>query len=114
MAFIYKIVAAPLWHDAVARDLFAGAAIDLADGYIHLSDASQVKETAQRYFAGQADLLLVAFHAQAFGDALKWEVSRGGQLFPHVYGPLVPSRAAWAKRLPWTGSDFDFPPGWDA
>jgi uncharacterized protein (DUF952 family) len=112
MTLIYKITDAAVWADAASRGRFEGAPIDLADGYIHFSDASQVEETARKYFAGQANLLLVAFEAEVFGSALKWEVSRGGALFPHLYATLDPSLALWAKPLPWTGDAHDFPRGW--
>ncbi len=100
MAVIYKIVPEPLWQDARAEGVFHGASIDLADGYIHFSTAEQAKETAARHFAGQAGLLLVAVDAQVLGDALKYEPSRGGDLFPHLYGPLSTSSALWVEPLP--------------
>jgi uncharacterized protein (DUF952 family) len=112
MSLIYKIVDAEHWQKAVGAGLFEGAAIDLADGYIHLSDATQAEETARRYFADQHDLLLVAFDPTIFGDTLKWEPSRGGALFPHVYGTINPALAMWAKPLPWNGTSHDFPAGW--
>jgi uncharacterized protein (DUF952 family) len=112
MALIYKIVAKNAWQETVAADIFTGSAVDVADGFIHLSDSSQVEETARRHFSGQTQLLLVAFEADDFGPELKWEASRGGALFPHVYGRLVPSRARWVRDLAWTGTDFDFPAGW--
>jgi uncharacterized protein (DUF952 family) len=112
MTLIFKIVDAAVWADAVGRGHFDGAAIDLADGYIHLSDATQVEETAQKHFAGQANLLLVAFDADVFGAALKWEVSRGDRLFPHLYARLDPSLALWTKPLPWTGTAHAFPERW--
>ncbi|MFA6115025.1 MAG: DUF952 domain-containing protein [Sphingomonas sp.] len=68
---------------------FAGAPIDLADGYIHLSTAQQLDETVDKHFAGRADLHIAAVDLAAQGDTLKWEPSRGGQLFPHIYGPLL-------------------------
>jgi uncharacterized protein (DUF952 family) len=68
---------------------FAGAPIDLADGYIHLSTAGQLDETVDKHFAGQSDLHVAAVDLDAQGDTLKWEPSRGGQLFPHIYGPLL-------------------------
>jgi uncharacterized protein (DUF952 family) len=85
---IYKIVSQSEWRAAEAAGLFSGAAVDLADGFIHFSAADQVEETAAKYFAGQTDLLLVAVNAAALGDALRWEASRGGALFPHLYAPL--------------------------
>ena len=88
MSRIYKIVAAPEWRAAAALGVFRGSAVDLADGFIHFSTAGQARETAAKHFAGQSDLLLVAVDAARLGDALKWEVSRGGALFPHLYAPL--------------------------
>lgn len=80
--------------------MFAGAPVDLADGYIHFSTASQARETAAKHFAGQDDLLLVAIDAAALGTALKWEPSRGGALFPHLYGPLPLSAVRSVSPLP--------------
>jgi uncharacterized protein (DUF952 family) len=88
MSLIYKIVTAPEWRAAAAAGVFRGAAVDLLDGFIHFSTAEQARETATKHFAGQDDLLLVAVDAARLGDALKWEVSRGGALFPHLYAPL--------------------------
>ncbi len=88
MAIIYKIAPGDLWRAAEARGVFEGAPIDLADGFIHLSAADQVRETARRYFAGLDDLVLVAVDADRLGPALKWEISRGGALFPHLFAPL--------------------------
>ena len=87
---IYKIVTAEQWRAALAAGVFAGAPVDLADGFIHFSTAAQVQETARRHFAGQPDLLLVAFDAKALGPALRFEPSRGGDLFPHLHAPLDP------------------------
>ncbi|WP_374944356.1 DUF952 domain-containing protein [Sphingomonas sp.] len=85
----YKVLTADQMA-ALERDgTFAGAPVDLADGYIHLSTAAQLTETVDKHFAGQSDLHLVAVDLGAFGDSLKWEESRGGQLFPHLYGPLL-------------------------
>ncbi|CCJ06154.1 DUF952 domain-containing protein [Methylocystis sp. SC2] len=88
MTHVYKIVSQSEWRAAEAAGVFSGAAVDLADGFIHLSAADQVEETAAKYFAGHTELLLVAVDAAALGDALRWEVSRGGALFPHLYAPL--------------------------
>jgi uncharacterized protein (DUF952 family) len=93
MATIYKIVEAEAWADARLANEFRGAPVDLKDGYIHFSDAGQVRETAARHFAGRKGLLLVAFDAEDFGEALKWEASRGGAFFPHLYGVLEPALA---------------------
>jgi uncharacterized protein (DUF952 family) len=100
MALIYKICPEALWRDAEMTGVFAGAPVDSADGYIHLSTASQVEATASRHFAGQGDLLLVAVDEAALGAALRYEPSRGGDLFPHLYGPLALTAVRWAKPLP--------------
>jgi uncharacterized protein (DUF952 family) len=97
---IYKIVPASLWNDAQATGTFTGSPVDLADGYIHFSTAAQAHETAAKHFAGQSDLLLVAIPVAPLGDALKWEPSRGGALFPHLYAPLLVSAALWVQALP--------------
>jgi uncharacterized protein (DUF952 family) len=89
---VYKLADRVAWQAADAAGSFAGSAVDVRDGFIHFSTAAQVRETAARHFAGQADLLLIAVDADALGDALRWEPSRGGDLFPHLYGPL-PLRA---------------------
>jgi uncharacterized protein (DUF952 family) len=114
MTRIYKIVAADVWAQATEKAAFFGAAIDLADGFIHFSDASQVEETARRHFFGQDDLLLVAFDSSSLGESLRWEASRGGALFPHLYGILKPALALWAKPLPWSAEGHRFPVGWQA
>jgi uncharacterized protein (DUF952 family) len=85
---VYKLLSAADWDAGVATGRFEGAGVDLRDGYIHLSTAAQASETARLHFAGQAGLVLVRLDAERLGDALKWEPSRGGQLFPHLYGPL--------------------------
>jgi uncharacterized protein (DUF952 family) len=85
---VFKLIDRPSWRAAEAAGTFAGSAVDARDGFIHFSTAAQVRETAARHFAGQRDLLLVAIDASALGDALRWEPSRGGALFPHLYGPL--------------------------
>ena len=83
----YKVLTAEQMI-ALEQDRFAGAPVDIADGYIHLSTAGQLAETVDRHFAGQTDLAVAAVDLDALGEALKWEPSRGGQLFPHVYGTL--------------------------
>jgi len=88
---IYKILDRPAWTAAKAAGVFRGSAVDLADGFIHFSGADQAQETARRYFAGQADLVLLTVDADAdaFGEAMRWEPSRGGDLFPHLYADLA-------------------------
>ena len=111
MALIYKICPRPLWQEAERDGRFGGAPIDRADGYIHFSTAGQVRETAAKHFAGQSDLVLVAIEAEALGPALKWEPSRGGALFPHLYGDLLLRHVRSVDPLP-LGADgvHQFPP----
>lgn len=84
----YKVLTAPQMAELEQAGVFKGAPVDLADGYIHLSTAAQLTETVDKHFAGQHDLHVVAVDLAALGDAVKWEPSRGGQLFPHIYGDL--------------------------
>jgi uncharacterized protein (DUF952 family) len=97
---IYKICDAALWDAAIAKGAFEGAEIDLADGYIHFSTAEQMRETAAKHFAGREGLVLIAVEADALGEAMKWEPSRGGALFPHLYRALKTDEAAWTRPLP--------------
>ncbi|TRC94256.1 DUF952 domain-containing protein [Mesorhizobium sp. WSM4303] len=97
---IYKIAPAALWREAEKNGRFTGAPIDIADGFIHFSTADQARETAAKHFVGQTDLLLVAIDGARLGEALKYEVSRGGALFPHLYGVLDMSAVLWVKPLP--------------
>jgi uncharacterized protein (DUF952 family) len=85
---IYKILERAKWAAACAAGRFEGSAVDLADGYIHFSTAAQAQRTAELHFAGRADLVLLQIDADRLGAALKWEPSRGGDLFPHLYGAL--------------------------
>ena len=112
---IYKICAKALWREAETKGVFTGAPVDLADGFIHFSTAEQVKETAARHFAGQHDLLLIAIEDDRLGPQLKYEPSRGGALFPHLYARLDPAVVKWVKPLP-LGADgtHEFPPLEDA
>lgn len=97
---IYKILPHDLWVEAERIGSFAGSPVDLVDGFIHFSTAAQVRETAAKHFAGQRDLLLVAIPTSRLGNALKWEPSRGGALFPHLYEALPISAVAWVTPLP--------------
>ena len=91
----YKVLTADEWA-ALGAGAFQGAPIDKADGFIHLSTASQLTETVDRHFSGQKGLVIAAIDLAALGDAVRWEPSRNGQLFPHVYGHLMPqSVIAW-------------------
>lgn len=107
MATLYKICSLREWPSA---GQFEGSAIDRRDGFIHLSAAHQVRETAARHFAGQDDLVLIAVDEQALGSALVWEPSRGGALFPHVYGAIDPAIVQWVKPLPFENGVHKFPP----
>jgi uncharacterized protein (DUF952 family) len=100
MNLIYKILSKDLWQAATKAGIFTGAGIDLADGYIHFSAPAQVRETARRYFAGQADLVLVGVDADALGPDLVYEPSRGGDLFPHLYSALLLSAVRTVEPLP--------------
>ncbi|MET0597049.1 MAG: DUF952 domain-containing protein [Mesorhizobium sp.] len=99
-AILYKIVPRSAWSAAEKEGAFRGAGVDLADGFIHFSTAGQVEETAARHFAGQADLLLVAVDPGPLGQALRYEPSRGGALFPHLYAPLPLSAVVGVDPLP--------------
>ena len=92
---IYKICENVLWREAERAGVFAGAPVDARDGFIHFSTADQARETAAKHFTGASDLTLVAVDADALG-----EVSRGGDLFPHLYGTLPLAAVLWAKPLP--------------
>ena len=106
---VYKICDAGLWRDAERAGVFDGAPVDLTDGYIHFSTAQQVAETAARHFAGMADLVLVAADAETLGAALRYEPSRGGAMFPHLYGTLPLSAVRWVKPLPLGADGHTFP-----
>ena len=88
-----------MWRDAERTGAFAGAPIDLSDGFIHLSAPHQLAGTAAKHFRGQADLVLVAFEATRLGPKLAWESSRDGDPFPHLYADLPTSAALWVKPL---------------
>jgi uncharacterized protein (DUF952 family) len=100
MALIFKIVSASEWREVEAAGNFAGAAVDVTDGYIHFSTADQAPETAAKWFADRTDLWLVAVESERLGAALRFEPSRGGALFPHLYGELPLSAVVWSRPLP--------------
>lgn len=108
---IYKIFRRPEWDAFKAAGQSFGAPVDLADGFIHFSAAPQLAETAAKYFGSESDLVLVAFDSARLGEALKWEVSRGGALFPHLYRALELSEVVWDKSLPLGRSGHIFPEG---
>ncbi len=97
---IYKIFRAEEWDALLEAGQTRGAPIDLADGYIHFSTGEQVAETCARYFAGVEGLVLAVIDSEDFGDAMKWEPSRGGALFPHLYRKLRLCDVLWHKPLP--------------
>ena len=97
---IYHICRRVEWPAAVATGFYGGSSQDAADGFIHFSTAAQVVESAARHRAGQSGLLLIACRAERLGEALRWEKSRGGQLFPHLYGPLPLSAVVAVQDLP--------------
>ena len=97
---VYKILSQAAFEAAQAEGHFAGSADDLRDGFIHLSAVHQLSRTLATHFAGKGSLVLVALDAERFGDDLKWEASRGGALFPHLYAPLDLAAVLSADALP--------------
>ena len=108
---IYKIFRAPEWAVLRNTGTTTGAPIDVSDGFIHFSTAAQAAETAARHFAGEDDLFLIAVEAEALGDDLKWEVSRGGADFPHLYREMRLADVHWAQPLPLKDGVHQFPAG---
>jgi len=100
ISVVYKMLPRAEWERAVQAGFYAGSADDLRDGFVHLSAATQLAGTAAKYFHGQSDLVLVAFRAEDLGPALKWEPSRGGELFPHFFSDLPADKAAAVYELP--------------
>jgi uncharacterized protein (DUF952 family) len=110
---IYKIFRAAEWQALRSEGATRGAPIDIAEGYVHFSTTSQAAETAAKHFVGEADLFLLAIETDRLGDALKWEVSRGGAEFPHLYRNLKIADVAWAQPLPLRDGAHQFPAGFD-
>ncbi len=109
---IYKIFHAKTWGNFQQSGESPGAPVDLHDGFIHFSTATQLEETANKHFTGVHGLILVAFEADAMADTLKWEPSRGGKMFPHLYGRVLRlEEVLWAKPLPIKEGAFVFPEG---
>jgi uncharacterized protein (DUF952 family) len=106
----YKILRAPEWEAFAAKGRFAGSPVDLKDGYVHLSTAEQVQETAARHFAGEEGLVLLTLDKTRLDPALKWEPSRGGALFPHLYRELAIEDVIFNQNLPLEGGRHVFPP----
>ena len=97
---IYKICERASWHLAEQTGTYRGSAVDARDGFIHFSTAAQLAGTLAKHFAGRGDLLLIAVDAGALGETLKWEPSRGGELFPHLYAALPLAAVCWTKPVP--------------
>jgi len=97
---IYKILTTAQWEDLQTNEVSVGAPIDVSDGFVHFSNAEQLPETADKHFQDQTGLVLIAMDAAKLGDKLRWETSRGGDLFPHLYGPLMLDKVLWDKPLP--------------
>ncbi len=106
---IYKIFRAPEWAQLQAKGETTGAPVDVADGFVHFSTATQAAETAAKHFAGETDLVLLALESDTLGDALIWEVSRGGADFPHLYRALTLKDVLWHRPLPLGETGHDFP-----
>ncbi|WP_436776693.1 DUF952 domain-containing protein [Yinghuangia sp. YIM S09857] len=99
-SLIYKLLSTREWESAEAAGVFGGSEVDREDGFIHFSTASQLGGTARRHFGGRTGLTLLAVDADRLGDGLRWEPSRGGELFPHLYGDLPAAAVTWAAELP--------------
>lgn len=106
---IYKIFRAAEWAELQQKGESPGAPVDIADGFVHFSTAAQARETAAKHFAGEDDLVLLALDAEPLGDALKWEPSRGGALFPHLYRPLRMADVLWSRPMPLVDGAHVFP-----
>ena len=108
---IFKIFRTDEWNALRAQGKTTGAPIDVADGYIHFSTASQAAETAAKHFAGQDGLFLIAVETDALGETLEWEVSRGDALFPHLYREMTLDDVVWAQPLALENGVHQFPAG---
>jgi uncharacterized protein (DUF952 family) len=108
---IYKIFRAPEWAELVHQGENRGAPVDIADGFVHFSTAAQLLETAEKHFAGETGLMVLRIEEERLGDALKWEPSRGGQLFPHLYRALRLSDVTWARPMGRAGDGHALPEG---
>ena len=107
---IYKLLLPAEWATLERDGAMRGAPIDIEDGFVHLSTAAQVEETARRYFAGVEGVVLAAVDPDPLGEALQWEPSRGGDLFPHLYRELRMTDVAWTRALPLADGRHTFPP----
>ncbi len=111
VSFLYKIMSLQEWEKAQAQGIYAGSDVDQKDGFIHLSTGHQVRATAQKYFSAKADLVLVSIREESLDPSLKWETSRGGDLFPHIYGPLRLDAVRETVPLPLKNGIHQFPAG---
>jgi uncharacterized protein (DUF952 family) len=111
MSTLYKIMPRQQWENAMQSGIYGGSEVDLRDGFIHLSAAHQVRATAMKHFAGQPDLVLLSIAEMELGETLKWEVSRGGSLFPHIYGTLPLTAVTHIAPLPLVDDVHQFPDG---
>ncbi len=100
MPSIYKILPRAEWESAKAAGHYDGSVVDKRDGFIHFSTAEQAVETARRHFTGQVDLVVLKVPSEVLGEALKWEPSRGGELFPHLYGMLDANAVVAVTKAP--------------
>lgn len=110
MSRVYKILCRRAWTEAKTTGAYTGSPLDVNDGFIHLSTAAQAAETARLHFRGQADLIIAGFEAEAFGSALRWEPSRGGELFPHLYAALPIAAAVSIDDLPLDAANIPITP----
>jgi uncharacterized protein (DUF952 family) len=101
---VFKIMAAADWAEATITGLYKGSQDDRRDGFIHLSEQHQLAGTLEKHFKGKDDLVIIAFEASELGPQLKWEVSRGGELFPHLYGDIAASQALWHRPMSLDGN----------
>ncbi len=106
---VYKLVPQDLWQEAEKTGVFSGSPIDLEDGFMHFSTSAQVRETAEKYFTGHTTLFLVEVSMSILAEHWKWDVSRGGDLFPHLYVDLPLNKINWVKLLPFDGGVHQFP-----
>ncbi len=110
--FVYKVASRPVFEASRASGRFTGMPIDLKDGYIHFSTAAQLAETLRLHFAGQGDLMLFSVRSYDLGAGLRWEPSRGGQLFPHHYGELAMTALADSTAIAVAADGSVALPGW--
>ena len=111
VSFLYKIMSKQEWEKAQAQGIYEGSEVDRRDGFIHLSAANQVRATAQKHFFGKTDLILISIREESLGPSLIWDISRGGELFPHIYGPLQLDAVGESASLPLVNGIHQFPPG---